>query len=97
MAFRIHDLMTDVVPYQMANPRCTCQISVEIQREPALPGGEEPGNVPNEELDCHETLLPSADCPAEEELASRAARSTLQRAAHLAALRSDLHRALHAT
>jgi hypothetical protein len=91
VAFRIHDLMTDVLSYQMANPRCTCQISVEIQREPGLPG-EVPDNVPNEELDCHETLLPSADCPAEEELTSRAAQST----AHLAALRSELRRALHA-
>lgn len=93
MAFRIQDLMTDVLSYQMANPRCTCQISVEIQRAPALPDGEEPDNLPNEELDCHETLLPSADCPADEELASRAARST----AHLAALRSELRRVLHAT
>lgn len=88
MAFRIQDLMTDVLSYQMANPRCTCQITVEIQREPALPG-EEPENLPNQELDCHETLLPSADCPAEEEMTARAA--------NLAALRSELHRALHAS
>lgn len=87
MAFRIQDLMTDVFPaYQMANPRCTCQISAEIQGEPALPG-EEPENVPNEEIDCQETLLPSGDCPGEEEML----------AADLAALRSELHRALHAT
>lgn len=86
MAFRIQDLMTDVFPaYQMVNPRCTCQISVEIQREPGLPG-EEPDNLPNEELDCHETLLPSGDCPTEEEML----------ATHLAALRSELRRALHA-
>ena len=87
MAFRIQDLMTDVFPaYQMANPRCTCQISAEIQGEPAPPG-EEPENVPNEEIDCQETLLPSGDCPGEEEML----------AADLAALRSELHRALHAT
>jgi hypothetical protein len=91
VAFRIHDLMTDVLPYQMANPRCTCQISVEIQGEPGLPD-EQLDNTPNEELDCHETLLPSADCPADEELTARAAQST----ANLAALRSELHRALHA-
>lgn len=91
MAFRIQDLMVDVLPggYQMVNPRCSCQISAEIQREPALPG-EEPENVPNQELDCQETLLPpSADCPADEEL--------LARAANLVALRSELRRALHAT
>lgn len=83
MAFRIHDLMTDVLSYQMANPRCTCQISVEIQGEPGLPD-EQLDNTPNEELDCHETLLPSADCPADEELTARAA--------NLAALRSELRR-----
>lgn len=88
MAFRIQDLMTDVLSYQMANPRCTCQISVEIQGEPGLPG-EQPDNLPNEELDCQATLLPSADCPADEEL--------LSRAANLVALRSELRRALHAT
>ena len=87
MAFRIQDLMTDVLSYQMANPRCTCQITVEIQREQGQPG-EEAENFPNEELDCQETLLPSADCPADEELASRAA--------NLVALRSELQRALHA-
>jgi hypothetical protein len=87
VAFRIHDLMTDVFPaYQMVNPRCTCQISVEIQGEPRLPG-EEPDNLPEEELDCHETLLPSGDCPGDEEML----------AAGLAALRSELHRVLHAS
>lgn len=88
MAFRIQDLMTDVFPaWQMANPRCTCQISAEIQGEPGLLPGEEPDNVPNEELDCQETLLPSVDCPGgDEEML----------AADLAALRSELHRALHA-
>lgn len=86
MAFRIQDLMTDVFPaWQMANPRCTCQITMEIQREPALPG-EEPENLPNEEVDCQETLLPSGECPADEEML----------AAGLAVLRSELHRALHA-
>lgn len=86
MAFRIQDLMTDVFPaYQMVNPRCTCQISAEIQGEPGLPG-EEPENAPNEELDCQETALPSRDCPGEEELL----------AGGLAALRSELRRALHA-
>jgi hypothetical protein len=88
VAFRIQDLMTDVFPtWQMANPRCTCQISAEIQGEPALPG-DEPENVPNEELDCHETLLPSGDCPGEEEELL---------AANLMALRSELRRALHAS
>lgn len=92
MAFRIQDLMTDVFPaWQMANPRCTCQISAaEIQGEPQweqrLPG-EEPDNLPEEELECQETLLPSGDCPGDEEML----------AADLAALRSELHRALHAT
>lgn len=89
MAFRIQDLMTDVLSYQMANPRCTCQITVEIQREPALPG-EESENLPNEDLDCQDTILPSADCPTEEE------EELLSRAANLVALRSELRRALHA-
>lgn len=88
MAFRIQDLMTDVFPaWQMANPRCTCQISAEIQREPAALPGEEPENAPNEEVDCHETLLPSGDCPpAEEELL----------AVSLVALRRQLLAALEA-
>lgn len=85
MAFRIQDLMTDVFPaWQMVNPRCSCQISAEIQREPALPD-DEPDNVPNEELDCQDTLLPSVDCPGDEELL----------AADLVALRSELRRVLY--
>jgi hypothetical protein len=41
VAFRIQDLMMDVRPggYRMANPECTCQITVkpEVQEEPELP------------------------------------------------------------
>jgi hypothetical protein len=48
VAFKIQDLMMDVRPgapggYRMANPECTCQITVkpEVQEEPELPSAEE--------------------------------------------------------
>lgn len=76
MAFRIQDLMMDVRPFHMANPECTCQITVKpgVQREPGTPPGEEPGghrtwkcpggpDGPDDNPACVDTVLPSRDCP----------------------------------
>lgn len=50
VAFRIQDLMMDVRPggLQMANPECTCQVTVKpgVERQPATPPAEEPGRGP---------------------------------------------------
>ena len=76
MAFRIQDLMMDVRPggYRMANPECTCQITVKpgVQREPGtLPAEDpEPGpppgkgpRIPDGNPACQDTILPSGECP----------------------------------
>lgn len=56
MAFRLQDLMIDVLPgqgfqpgFQLANERCTCAISAGApgaQREPGTGPAEEPGDKP---------------------------------------------------
>jgi hypothetical protein len=91
VAFRIQDLMMDVRParaqgaddgYQMANPECTCQITVKTgaQREAGMLPDEEPEVSPDPEQDSEE----SPDCPPEQ--------SAL--AAGLAQLKAQLRRDL---
>lgn len=56
MAFRIQDLMMDVRPgaraacdgYQMANPECTCQITVRPEREIGTPPDDELEDGPDD-------------------------------------------------
>jgi hypothetical protein len=74
VAFRIQDLMMDVRPagYRMANPECTCQITVKqpgVQR-PDDPPGRGPGGKPDKDPGrpgdvppCKGTVVPSRDCP----------------------------------
>jgi len=92
VAFRIQDLTMDVRPaaYRMANPECTCQITVKpgVQRPgdppPRGPGGK-PGKNPDPPADnppCKGTVVPSRECPP--------ARGAL--AADLAALKDQLRR-----
>ena len=82
MAFRIQDLMMDVRPggYHMANPECTCQITVK-QREAGTLPGEEPEISPD---DPEQGPDESPDCPPEQ--------SAL--AAGLAQLKAQLRRDL---
>jgi hypothetical protein len=72
--------MMDVRPggLQMANPECTCQVTVKpgVQRQPGEPGEEHPGHgphpghphpdkmpgVPYDNPACEDTVLPSGDC-----------------------------------
>lgn len=57
MAFRLQDLMMDVRPgaraacdgYQMANPECTCQITVRQEREIGAPPDDETEDGPDPE------------------------------------------------
>lgn len=102
MAFRIQDLMMDVRPggpggYQMANPECTCQITVKpgVQREPETSPAEDPGpppgkgpRIPDGNPACVDTVLPSGDCPPRRNALRRNA------AADLAALRAQLRSGL---
>jgi hypothetical protein len=104
VAFRIQDLMIAVRPggagaaggYRMANPECTCQITVKTggaQRQPDTrpekPGRRPDGapGVPADNPACVDTVLPSGDCPP----GARGAR-----AADLAALQRELRRSLGA-
>ena len=94
MAFRLQDLMMDVRPgYQMANPECTCQITVrpDVPKPPDPPGkgpGHGPGHGPGKDPGrpggdpCKNTVPPSRECPP--------ARGAL--AADLAALKEQLRR-----
>jgi len=92
VAFRIQDLMMDVRPaaYQMANPECTCQITVKpgVQRPEDPPGrgpGQKPDKDPGRPADappCKGTVVPSRECPP--------ARGAL--AADLEALKGQLRR-----
>ena len=79
MAFRIQDLMMDVRPgggdracqgYQMANPECTCQITVKpgapapppVKDPGHKPPGKDPGR-PGNKPPCKNTVVPSRECP----------------------------------
>lgn len=96
MAFRIQDLMMDVRPggLQMANPECTCQVTVKpgVQREQqpaedpyADPRPEKGHGVPDGNPACRDTVLPSGDCPPDRIKAL---------AADLAVLRAELRQGL---
>jgi hypothetical protein len=89
VAFRIQDLMMDVRPggLQMANPECTCQVTVKPDvREPEEDHphpGKGPG-VPRDNPACRDTILPSGECPPDRKAF----------AAELAVLRAELRRDL---
>ena len=93
MAFRLQDLMIDVLPgpgFRLANERCTCAISAggggpEAERESEMPPAEEPEGIQGDNPACQETFLPSDDCPVD-------ALSAL--AADLAALKAQLRQNL---
>ncbi len=96
MAFRIQDLMMDVVSggagradrgYRMANPECTCQITVKPNQRPGDPPHKDPGHKPGkdpgrpgDQPPCKATVPPSRQCPPP------------HRAADLAALKEQLRR-----
>jgi len=96
VAFRIQDLMMDVASggadrgdrgYRMANPECTCQITVKPGQRPGDPPGKDPGHKPGkdpgrpgDDPPCKGTVPPSRECP------------PARRAADLAALQEQLRR-----
>lgn len=93
MAFRLQDLMIDILPgqgFHLANERCTCAISAGGQRAPET-GLDEPGDgpgrgrIPTDNPACVDTLLPSGECPPE---------AVDARAAGLVALKAQLRRDL---
>lgn len=90
MAFRLQDLMIDVLPgpgLRLANERCTCAISAggpEAERELEMPA-EEPEGIQGDDPGCQETFLPSDDCPPD---------ALSARAADLVALKAQLRRDL---
>ncbi len=92
MAFRIQDLMMDVRPgglqmggLQMANPECTCQVTVKpgVQRMPE-PLDPRKGPAPEDEPPC-EDIPRSRECPPD---------SLKALATELAVLRNQLRRDL---
>jgi hypothetical protein len=58
--------MMDVRPggFQMANPECTCQVTVKpgVQRESTNGPGKDP-DAPDDNPDGEDTVLPSRECP----------------------------------
>lgn len=92
MAFRLQDLMIDVLPgqgFQLANERCTCAISAgggpEAERESEMPQAEEPEGIREDNPAWQDPLLPSDDCPAD---------ALTALAADLVALKAQLRRDL---
>lgn len=71
MAFRLQDLMIDVLPghgFRLANERCTCAISAGgpgAERESEMPPAEEPEGIQGDDPAYEDPLLPSDDCPAD--------------------------------
>jgi hypothetical protein len=71
MAFRLQDLMIDVLPghgFRLANERCTCVISAGApgaERESEVPPAEEPEGIPVDDPAYQDPVLPSDDCPAD--------------------------------